>query len=59
VTATVAGLHMRTWSNTLPRRPYADAASCVRSMEKSAFRRRVNRFAVRARQKTGCRGCWN
>jgi len=27
VTATVAGLHMRTWSNTLPRRPHADAAS--------------------------------
>jgi len=59
VTATVAGLHMRTWSNTLPRRPHADAASWRPLHGKSAFRRRVCRFAVRARQRTGCRGCWN
>jgi hypothetical protein len=31
--ATVAGLHMRTWSNALPRRPHAGSAS----VEREAF----------------------
>ena len=57
VAATMAGLHMRTWSNARPPEHHALAASvCIPSTEKSASRCRPSRSTVRARRRTGCRG---
>jgi len=48
VAATMAGLHMRTWFNTLPHRPHAEAASL---QDRQKTKRRV-RVPVRIRNST-------